>query len=83
MKNTSHDFGNIGAWTKDKLDRVEEYLDRYMVALKNQRFHLEYIDAFAGTGYVSREFRVGAESLFETEETVNLREFIEDSGLLS
>lgn len=83
MSYTSHDFGNIGAWTKDKLDRVEEYLDRYMVALKNQRFQLEYIDAFAGTGYVSRKFQVGAESLFETEETVNLREFIDGSARIA
>jgi three-Cys-motif partner protein len=38
-------------WTEDKLSRVEEYFKRYNVALKNQRFTLEYIDAFAGTGY--------------------------------
>lgn len=83
MKDTYHDFGNISAWTKDKLERVEEYLDRYMVVLKNQRFHLEYIDAFAGTGYVSREFRVGTGSLFDTEETVNLREFIDGSARIA
>ena len=42
-------------WTEDKLCRVEEYFERYNVALKNQRFTREYIDAFAGTGY--REVR--------------------------
>lgn len=83
MSEPTHDFGNIGAWTKDKLDRVEEYLDRYMVALKNQRFRLEYIDAFAGTGYVTRRFAVGTESLFDAEETVNLREFIDGSARIA
>lgn len=46
-----------GDWTEDKLGRVGEYLQRYNVALKNQRFVREYIDAFAGTGY--REVRDG------------------------
>ncbi len=40
-----------GAWTEKKLSRVGEYLTRYNVALKNQQFTREYIDAFAGTGY--------------------------------
>jgi len=44
-----------GDWTEDKLSRVGEYLKKYNVALKNQRFSREYIDAFAGTGY--REVR--------------------------
>jgi len=44
-----------GDWTEDKLGRVGEYLGRYNVALKNQQFSREYIDAFAGTGY--REVR--------------------------
>lgn len=42
-------------WTEDKLGRVGEYFERYNVALKNQPFSREYIDAFAGTGY--REVR--------------------------
>jgi three-Cys-motif partner protein len=83
MSNISHDFGNISAWTKDKLDRVEEYLNQYLVALKNQRFQLEYIDAFAGTGYVTKEFTVGAQSLFELEETVSLRDFIDGSARIA
>src|SRR3954470_16182933 len=44
-----------GDWTEKKLSRVGEYLTRYNVALKNQRFSREYIDGFAGTGY--REVR--------------------------
>jgi len=42
-----------GDWTVEKLERVRKYLRAYTVALKNQRFHLLYIDAFAGTGYCS------------------------------
>lgn len=79
----AHEFGNISSWTRDKLDRVREYLDRYMVAMKNQPFHLEYIDAFAGTGYVNRKFQVAAESLFDSGETVSLREFIDGSARLA
>ena len=40
-----------GSWTEEKLERVAKYLERYTTALKNQRFQLLYIDAFAGTGY--------------------------------
>lgn len=41
-----------GEWTHQKLDIVEDYLNAYTTALKNQDFCLLYIDAFAGTGYV-------------------------------
>ena len=44
-----------GDWTEDKLSRIKKYFERYNIALKNQRFSREYIDAFAGTGY--REVR--------------------------
>jgi len=44
-----------GDWTEEKLRRVQKYLKAYNVALKNQPFTREYIDAFAGTGY--REVR--------------------------
>lgn len=44
-----------GDWTEDKLARVGEYMKAYNIVLKNQKFVLEYIDAFAGTGY--REVR--------------------------
>jgi len=44
-----------GDWTEDKLSRIKEYFERYNIALKNQRFSREYIDAFAGMGY--REVR--------------------------
>jgi hypothetical protein len=41
----AHEFGNINLWTQDKLIKVREYLDAYLVALKNKNFGLEYIDA--------------------------------------
>ena len=43
-------FGDL--WTKEKLDIIEAYLDAYTTALKNQRFRLIYVDAFAGTGAI-------------------------------
>ncbi len=45
-------FGSI-TWTEQKLTILEEYLKQYTTALKNQDFHLTYLDAFAGTGYVN------------------------------
>lgn len=41
-----------GAWTLEKLNILESYLNAYTTALKNMPFKLVYIDAFAGTGYV-------------------------------
>lgn len=46
---TSQPFG--GQWTKEKLEILGRYLDAYTTALKNQRFRLIYVDAFAGEGY--------------------------------
>lgn len=46
-----NDFG--GNWTRDKLRILEDYLKAYTTALKKQPFRLWYVDAFAGTGYVS------------------------------
>jgi three-Cys-motif partner protein len=43
-------FGS--AHTKQKLDKLEEYLRLYSTALKNQGFQLIYFDAFAGAGDV-------------------------------
>ena len=45
------EFG--GTWTRDKLDMLERYLDAYTTVMKKQRFHLIYIDGFAGTGGVN------------------------------
>ena len=48
---SSGNFG--GQWTIDKLNILEEYLDFYTTALKNQPFKLMYLDVFAGTGEIS------------------------------
>ncbi len=42
-----------GSWTLEKLDILESYLDAYTTALKDRRFKLMYIDAFAGTGRIA------------------------------
>lgn len=60
-----HTFG--GAWTDDKLDRLEKYLSAYRTIFeRNERaqyFKTWYVDAFAGTG--TRSVQDGpAESLF-------------------
>ena len=56
MTNTgANRFG--GSWTEEKLQILEDYLKAYTTALKNRDFHLTYVDAFAGTGYVSPESR--------------------------
>ena len=44
-----------GEWTRQKLQIIEDYLKAYTTVLKNQSFHLYYVDAFAGTGYVNVE----------------------------
>ncbi len=62
-----------GPWTDEKLDKLGQYLQAYVTALKNQGFDLMYIDAFAGTGY--REKRTGdaeAPALFEGDEVREL-----------
>jgi len=46
-----------GNWTIIKLDVVKAYLDAYFHVMKNQKFKLCYIDAFAGSGL--NETRVG------------------------
>ena len=51
-----------GNWTRDKLRILEDYLKAYTTALKNQSFRLWYVDAFAGTGYVSLDSENVAQS---------------------
>lgn len=77
-----HKFGNIDSWTKSKLEKVEKYLDAYLIALKKQRFSLEYIDAFAGSGFVSRKVSMARESLFD-DGTVSLKDFIDGSARIA
>lgn len=53
---TTNNFG--GEWTVEKLNILEDYLNFYSKALKQQPFSLIYIDAFAGTGSVQTKERV-------------------------
>ena len=46
-------MGFGGPWTTEKLDILEDYLNSYTTALKNQPFRLVYIDAFAGSGEIN------------------------------
>ena len=39
-----------GPWTLEKLEIIYEYLNAYTTVLKNMRFQLIYVDAFAGDG---------------------------------
>ena len=50
-QNKAVPFG--GAWTQQKLNILEKYLDAYTTALKKKPFKLMYIDAFAGTGKIA------------------------------
>ncbi len=53
MKKSQQTFG--GDWTNDKLEKIHQYLKAYTTALKSQPFETNYIDAFAGTGYMASE----------------------------
>lgn len=48
-----HRFG--GRWTAEKLSVLKEYLQQYVLALKNKSFRLHYVDAFAGSGSYSQK----------------------------
>ena len=50
--NSANQFGSP-TWTEQKLTILEQYLKQYTTALKHQDFHLTYVDAFAGTGFVN------------------------------
>ena len=45
-----HRFGSLH--TEKKLEKLEAYLKAFSTALKRQKFHLIFFDAFAGTGDV-------------------------------
>lgn len=75
-KSTTQKFGS--AHTEQKLAKLSSYLESYTIAMKNQRFHTVYFDAFAGTGGV--EIRGDAMPLFDIFES---RKFIEGSTKLA
>jgi three-Cys-motif partner protein len=49
MAQRAQAFG--GSHTELKLQIVMEYLESYLKVMRNQKFRLSYIDAFAGTGW--------------------------------
>jgi three-Cys-motif partner protein len=85
VSDIKHSFGNINLWTKDKLVRLEKYLSAYTTALKKTNFILAYIDAFAGTGRISREIRETPQNLFGFEEGLDeeLKDFIDGSAKIA
>lgn len=89
-KKSSSKFG--GAWTKQKLLIIEEYLKSYAMVLKNFKVKKIYIDAFAGSGItdLSQEFENdNTYSFFDMYENLqccqmgNEKTIIEGSALLS
>lgn len=66
-----------GEHTELKLSKVEDYLEAYTTALKNQNFRLLYFDAFAGTGDIPQT-QSGATQLFLIDD---YKQFIVGSAL--
>jgi three-Cys-motif partner protein len=70
-----------GSWTEDKLGLVHKYLPAYTTALKNQSFHLYYIDAFAGTGYRTlKESEDSSQLMFPEMFEPGVQEFLDGSA---
>lgn len=80
MANLKHSFG--GEWTKEKLERIKDYLVNYKIALKTKSFKLGYIDAFAGTGYVSQNDDDSQSFLPEFSES-DVKDFFEGSARIA
>jgi three-Cys-motif partner protein len=63
MNDSRHSFG--GDWTTEKLERVRKYLVAYATIMNKQHFQFAYIDAFAGTGYRTKQKSAdSSESIF-------------------
>src|SRR5215204_3021600 len=74
----AHSFG--GKWTKEKLEKVGNYLQTYATALKNQKFRLIYVDAFAGTGYINLTDKNESQLSLPEFEEIEVREFVSGSA---
>jgi three-Cys-motif partner protein len=82
MDGSLQQFG--GSWTDRKLQRVRDYLISYQNAMKNQPFTLEYIDAFAGTGYNTPKAPLEDQSpLFADLVSADTRRFIDGSARIA
>lgn len=82
-RSAKQSFG--GDWTETKLAALREYLVRYTAALSSQPFILEYIDAFAGTGYrEQREYQhEDGTSLFKTSGDDGTDEYFDGSARIA
>lgn len=82
MSEPLQQFG--GNWTEQKLERLREYLIAYHNALKNQPFTLDYIDAFAGTGYNTPKAPPdGRSPLFDDLVANDTRQFLDGSARIA
>src|SRR5260221_6142510 len=73
-----------GSWTDQKLQRIRDYIIAYQQALKNQPFLLDYIDAFAGTGYNTPKASDDDQSpLFNDLVSADTRRFIDGSARIA
>ena len=64
-----HSFG--GQWTHEKLERIRKYLAAYVKIMSKRRYSYEYVDAFAGTGYINKKDQ---DSLTDEEFQISLPE---------
>ena len=82
-----HQFG--GAWTQEKLERLRKYLPAYTrIFHANERakfLNTVYVDAFAGTGYISSRGKRADEepSLFEDLAASEVQEFLQGSAQIA
>lgn len=74
-----NEFG--GDWTNEKLDCLKDYLKAYLTILRKDHFYrIYYVDAFAGSGYISpiRSQELNTPNLFELE-TSEVENYLEGS----
>ncbi len=81
----SHAENVVGPWARQKLDALESYLAAYHKVMKNQKFKLIYIDAFAGAGWSrirgSGQEEAGPGLPLDSEQVAAQEEFIAGSPL--
>ncbi len=81
----SHAENVVGPWAKQKLDALESYLAAYHKVMKNQKFKLIYIDAFAGAGWsrirAPEQDSVTLGDLLDSEQETAQEEYIKGSPL--
>jgi three-Cys-motif partner protein len=73
-----------GSWTNQKLERIREYLIAYHKALQSQPFTLDYMDAYAGTGYNTAKAEPDDLSpLFDDLAATETRQFLDGSARIA